>query len=167
MLRIAIFLILLIGTCLYALWRGGAPERIAAGAMLAACLGSALVRRDLENRFFEMETGLFLIDALLLVILIAVALKADRGWPMVLAGLHLATVGAHVVKLVEPEMIRVTYVVMITAWSWPMLLALALGTARHRMRLKAQGYDLDWSLPIPASERPRFLRVEGRPRKRS
>lgn len=29
MLRIAIFLILLLGTCGYALWRGGAPERIA------------------------------------------------------------------------------------------------------------------------------------------
>jgi len=161
MLRIAIFLILLIGTCLYALWRGGAPERITAGAMLAACVGSALVRSDVELRFFEVEAGLFLIDGLLLAILMAVALKADRGWPMVLAALHLATVGAHVVKLIEPEMIRVTYVVMITAWSWPMVFALAVGTARHRARLRTQGYDLDWSQPIPDYEQPRIFRANG------
>lgn len=166
MLRIAIFLILLVGTCLYALWRGGAPERIAAGAMLAACLASALVRSDAELRFVEVETGLFLIDAILLIILFAVAVKADRGWPMVIAALHLATVGAHAVKLIDPEMIRVTYVVMISAWSWPMVFALALGTARHRSRLKAQGFDLDWSLPIPARGRGRAFPFGGRTQER-
>jgi hypothetical protein len=157
MLRIAIFLILLIGTCAYALWRGGAPERIAAAAMLAACVGSAIVRSDVELRFTQIETGLFLIDILLLAILFAVALKADRGWPMLVTALHLATVGAHAVKLVDPGMIRVTYVVMIAFWSWPMVLALAIGTWRHRSRLTARGHDLDWSLPISAQERPNIL----------
>jgi hypothetical protein len=67
MLRIAIFLILLLGTCGYALWRGGAPERIAAGAMLAATVGSALARSEVQHRFVDIEVGLFAIDVLLLI----------------------------------------------------------------------------------------------------
>lgn len=148
MLRIAIFLILLLGICGYALWRGGAPERIAAGAMLAATVGSALARSEVQYRFVDIEVGLFTIDALLLIILFAVALRADRGWPILVCALHLGTVGAHAIKLIAPDMIRVTYVVMVTAWSWPMVIALGIGTWRHCDRMKSQGYDLDWSLPL-------------------
>jgi len=148
MLRIWIFLILLLGTCGYALWRGGAPERIAAGAMLAATAGSAIFRSEVDTRFLDVEVGLFIIDLLLLAILFAVMLRADRGWPILVSALHLCTVGAHVVRLIDPEMIRVTYVVMATAWSWPMVIALGIGTWRHRARLRARGYDRAWSAPI-------------------
>jgi hypothetical protein len=148
MLRIAIFLILLLGTCGYALWRGGAPERIVAAAMLAATIGSAIFRSDVDGRFMDVEVGLFVVDVLLLVILFAIVLRADRGWPILVCALHLCTVGAHGVKFIDSEMIRVTYVVMVTAWSWPMVIALAIGTWRHRRRLLANGYDLDWSGPI-------------------
>lgn len=151
MLRIAIFLILLLGTCGYALWRGGAPERIAAGSMLAATIASAVFRSDIDGRFIELEIGLFLVDAILFAILLAVMLRADRGWPILICALHLCTVGAHGVKFIDSEMIRVTYVVMVTAWSWPMVIALGIGTWRHRRRIAINGYDRDWSVPI-ASE---------------
>ncbi|SEH14953.1 hypothetical protein SAMN05428974_1315 [Sphingopyxis sp. YR583] len=164
MLRIAIFLILLVGTCAYALWRGGAPERIAAGAMLAACFGSALVRSDADLRFSQMEVGIFLIDLLLLAVLFGVALRADRGWPIFVTALHLATVGAHAVKLIQPDIIRVTYVVMVTAWSWPMVIALAVGTFRHRLRVGSQGCDLDWSHPLEPQHRTSLWHPFGRER---
>ena len=147
MLRIAVFLILLLGTCGYALWRGGAPERIAAGAMLAATIASAVFRSEVDGRFVDVELGLFLVDTLLLIVLSAIMLHADRGWPILLCALHLCTVGAHGVKFVDSEMIRVTYVVMVTAWSWPMVIALGVGTWRHRRRLVTCGYDRDWSSP--------------------
>lgn len=148
MLRIVIFLILLLGTCGYALWRGGAPERIAAGAMLAATVASAIFRSDIDGRFLDLEVGLFLVDATLLAVLLVIMLRADRGWPILICALHLCTVGAHGVKFIDSEMIRVTYVVMVTAWSWPMVIALGIGTWRHRRRLAINGYDLDWSAPI-------------------
>ncbi|MGN6690926.1 MAG: hypothetical protein ACTHJU_08300 [Sphingopyxis sp.] len=152
MLRIANFLILLLGTCGYALWRGGAPERIAAGAMLAATIASAVFRSDIDGRFIDLEVGLFLVDAILLAVLLAVMLRADRGWPILICALHLCTVGAHGVKLIDSEMIRVTYVVMVTAWSWPMVIALGVGTWRHRRRLLINGHDRDWSAPIASEE---------------
>jgi hypothetical protein len=158
MLRIAIFLILLLGTCGYALWRGGAPERIAAAALLAATIGSAIFRSEAQARFLDVEVGIFIIDVLLLAVLIAIMLRADRGWPILVSALHLCTVGAHALRFIDPAMIRVTYVVMVTAWSWPMVIALGIGTWRHRARLRAYGYDRAWSAPditeaSPASAR--------------
>ncbi len=153
MLRITIFLLLLVCTCAYALWRGGAPERITAAAMLGACIGSMLIRSDINHRFIDVEIGIFVIDLILMAVLLAVLLKADRGWPMLVGGLQLLTVGAHVVKLIDPEIIPVSYAVMLAAWSWPMVIALAAGTWRHQSRLRAQGYDLDWSLPLSTQVR--------------
>lgn len=151
MLRIAVFLILLLCTCGYAIWRGGAPERIAASAMLTATIASAVFRSEVDGRFLDVEVGLFLVDAMLLAVLFTVMLRADRGWPILLCALHLCTVGAHGVKLVDPEMIRVTYVIMVTAWSWPMVIALGIGTWRHRRRLLVTGHDRDWSMPIASA----------------
>ena len=144
MLRITIFVALLILTCGYALWRGGAPERAVGTALLAATAASAVVRADVDHRFVEMETGLLIVDGVLLIVLVMVASRADRGWPLLVAGLHLVTVGAHVTKLVEPGMIPVTYALLIALWSYPMLIALGIGTWRHHCRIRRHGADRDW-----------------------
>ena len=144
MLRITIFVALLILTCGYALWRGGAPERAVGTALLAATAASAVVRADVDHRFVEMETGLLIVDGVLLIVLVMVASRADRGWPLLVAGLHLVTVGAHVTKLVEPGMIPVTYALLIALWSYPMLIALGIGTWRHHCRIRRHGTDHDW-----------------------
>lgn len=146
MLRIGFFVALLILTCGYALWRGGGPERIAATAMLAATAVSALVRADVHHRFVDMEIGLFVVDGLLLIMLVAVAMRADRGWSFIVAGFHLVTVGAHGIRLIEPGMIPVTYAVLIALWSYPMLVVLAIGTWRHQRRIRRYGTDRDWSV---------------------
>jgi hypothetical protein len=146
MTRLLIFGGLLIGSCGYALLRGGAPERIVGAALLAAAAASALSFSELPIRFFHLEFGVLLVDLVLLGVLVAVALFADRGWPLLLAGLQLSAIGAHVIKTFDWNMIRVTYAVAIAMWSYPMLIALAIGTWRHRQRLKAQGYDVAWSV---------------------
>lgn len=146
MLRILFFDALLLACCSYALARGGPPERIVGGALLAAYAATILSYSGLAERFYRIELAVFAVDAILLLVLTAVALRADRGWPLVLAGLQLDTVGAHLLKLFDVEMIRVTYALMIAVWSYPMIAALAVGTWRHRQRLKIQGYDRAWSL---------------------
>jgi hypothetical protein len=145
MLRIALFTILLIGSSGYALWRGGAPERIVALALLGAFAATLLSYTALAQRFTSVEYGILVVDIILMAVLAGVALLADRGWPLLLAGLHLSTLGAHAVKLFEPGMIRVTYAVMIAFWSYPMLIGLAIGTRRHRQRIRTSGVDRDWS----------------------
>lgn len=165
MLRVALFGLLLSLSCGYAIWRGGAPERIVGGAMLSAFVATLFAHADYGLRFSNVETGVLIIDTMLMIALLFVALRADRGWPLILAGLHLCTMGAHMVRLIDPDMIRVTYALMIAVWSYPMLLGLLVGTHRHRSRLRERGFDLDWSLPIPARERGRAFPLEKGPRK--
>jgi len=148
MLRILFFDALLVGCCGYALMRGGPPERIVGSALLAAYAATVASYSDLDGRFYGIELGTFAVDAILLLVLTSVALRADRGWPLLLAGLQLDSVGAHLLKLFDVQMIRVTYALMIAAWSYPMLIGLSLGTWRHRRRLSAQGHDLAWTVPF-------------------
>lgn len=50
----------------------------------------------------DVRTGVLLTDLILLGVLVAVALRADRGWTFVIAGQQLDTVGAYVVKTINP-----------------------------------------------------------------
>lgn len=145
MLHLLLFAALLLASCGYAIARGGAPERIVGVALLVAAVASSLSPSILSQRFYQIELGVFGVDTALLVILVAVALFADRGWPLIVAGLQLCAVGAHLVKLVDVNMIRVTYVLSITIWSYPMLVALAYGTWKHERRMRERGYDLSWT----------------------
>ena len=115
--------------------------------MAAATFATATGYSALSVRFVRTESAVLATDAALLVILVGVALSAARGWPMVLAGLQLDTVGAHLVRMQDLGMSRVAYALMLAIWSYPMLILLAVGTFRHQRRLKDQGYDLAWTVP--------------------
>lgn len=154
MLRLALFIALLLACCGYALARGGTPERIVAASLLTAYVATILGYAELSIRFDQVEVAVLAVDGLLLAVLVAVALRADRLWPLMVAGLHLASVGAHLLKIFDINMIRVTYALLIAVWSYPMLVLLALGTWRHRRRLQSQGYDLAWTTRTPSESRP-------------
>jgi len=150
--HVVLFNVLLASSCLYALWRGGPPERIVGGSLVVAALATILSYSPLAVRFQAVETGLLATDLILFAVLTGVALCADRGWPFVLAGLQLATLGAHVVKAADAAVIKVTYALMISAWSYPMVILLAIGTWRHRRRIARHGFDCDWSVPEPSGD---------------
>ena|ERR1700761_5471466 len=145
-MRVAIFYLMLLGSCGYAIWRGGPPERIIGGLLISAALLTLMVGHP--TQYSHVELGVFAIDISLLLALIWVALKADRLWPMVLAALHLDSTAVHILKLFDTELIGVTYAVMIVVWSYPMLLVLAIGTLRHQRRVAQFGEDRAWSLAV-------------------
>ena len=147
MMHMAFFAVLLFLSSGYAIWRGGAPERIVGASMLVAYVATLFSHSDFAGRFTEVELGVLVIDAWLLMVLTYVTLKADRFLPIVVSGLHLATLGSHAVRMVDPSIISVTYAVLLSMWSYPMVVFLAVGTWRHQARLRTIGYDRDWSLP--------------------
>lgn len=153
-MHIMAFNALLLSSCLYALLRGGAPERIVALSLFTAYAATLRAYSAPPSRFDNVEIAVLMVDALLFCALTAVALRADRFWPLAVAGLHLATVGTHVVKFFDVNMIRVTYAVMIAMWSYPMLIILAVGTWRHQRRVKAHGHDHAWILPPVPADHP-------------
>ncbi|HEV2570021.1 hypothetical protein [Sphingomonas sp.] len=142
--RVIFFNLLLLLASGYAVWRGGAPERIVGVSLLLAGLLTRLAYQPFAVRFVAVDWGVLAIDLALLAILLAVALYADRFWPLWLAAFHALGTGAHLVRGLDYRIEPVAYAILLAAWSYPMILLLVIGTARHARR-KRDGPERDWS----------------------
>jgi hypothetical protein len=147
--RIWIFYAVLTAASGYALWRGGAPERVLGLAMLVAAVSTQLLQDDMAVRFAGVDLNVLLVDLALLGVMLAVTLHADRFWPAWATALHLLGTGAHLARAISPDVIRLTYAVLAAAWSYPIMVLLVIGTVRHASRIRARGWDLDWSRQDP------------------
>lgn len=151
MTRQAIFDILMLGTCAYAFWRGGVPERIASATLFLGDILTVLVASEFNERFRQLEVGIFLIDLLVLASLAWVAMRSTRWWPLILAGLQVDAVVVHTVRLAAPDSLAVAYMNAIALWAYPMQLLLAAGAWRHQRRLRELGTDPPWNRPTHRS----------------
>jgi hypothetical protein len=151
-MRVFIYLGLLIAICAYSLWRGGWPERLAAALFLFQTV-AILATRELMggHGFAELIVPDFLVDCVVLIGFLAIAVMADRFWPIAMVGLHGTVVAAHLARSVDASITSVAYGAMMAVWSYPMLALLALATLRHRRRMRERGYDLDWSRQTPGA----------------
>lgn len=147
MLNVYAFFIILILCCGYALARGGAPERIAAGVMVCGAIAS-LVAVNLAvpagaERYNGVQPWTLTVDLAMLVVWVILAVWSNRFWPLWVAacqGLLVATHLATVATLIHPW----AYWALQMFWSYPIPLTLALGTYRHRKRLMHGGTDISW-----------------------
>lgn len=69
-----------------AIWRGGWPERLAGGAMILAWFATGLFYKT--HLWFGPQTAVFLVDLALMMVLVFIALRSDRWWPMWACGFH-------------------------------------------------------------------------------
>ncbi|SFP70446.1 hypothetical protein [Sphingomonas rubra] len=144
-LNILFFNSLLLATCGYAAWRGGLPERYVAASLFVAAMATLVTISPYSTRFVGVEYGVLVVDSALLVVLVAIALHANRYWPLALASLHLASLVAHFGKLLDYSMGGWGYAFLLKLWAYPMLLTLVIGTIRHRRRVSQFGVDRSWS----------------------
>lgn len=138
------FNLLLIAVCGYAFWRGGGPERVVGIACLVASAATQLIHMPRELYFRNLETEILIVDAALLVILLAVALKANRYWPIWATAAHATAVAVHLARAFNPLMDWPVYALAATASSVAVLGMLGWGSARHRKRLRLHGSDRPW-----------------------
>lgn len=133
-MRIIIYLALLLAVTVYALMRGDRDARITALACVGATAGTAFVLSPLLSRYGSVEIGVATVDVAVLAIFVAVALQSTRFWPLWISGLQLTTTLAHLIKLIQPELLDVAYAAALRFWSYPILLILAVGTYRANLR---------------------------------
>jgi len=141
---VILFNVLLGASVLYAFVRGGAPERVVAVAFIAAATASFMARPLAHVRYQDTEVGLLLIDAALLVVLVAVALWANRFWPIWIAAFQLFALLVHIAMLYQQDVLPIVYFVVISRIAYPMLVMLLVGTTFHFQRLQRHGADPDW-----------------------
>ena len=133
-MRVLTYLALLLAVTIYALVRGDRDARITALACVGATAATAIVLSPLVGRYASVETGVATIDVAVLIVFLAVALQSTRFWPLWISGLQLTTTLAHVIKVVEPDLLNVAYATAMRFWSYPILLILAVGTYRTRFK---------------------------------
>ncbi|NNM77977.1 hypothetical protein HJG53_13800 [Sphingomonas sp. ID1715] len=144
MTRLILFLILWLGCCLYALIRGGGPEKIGGIIFLAAALLSLAVEQPEGSRWNSVELGMLLVDLAVFVSLLTLAVAANRFWPLWMSGMQGVQVFSHFAIALDAKVIPWAYWNAQTLWSYPMLALLAAATSWHRSRLRRQGADPSW-----------------------
>jgi hypothetical protein len=142
---VSYFLLFFVALVVYASSRGGGPERVTAVAFLVALAGSASIGIvHMPGGFQSVPVRLFAVDALFLIGLAIIAIRANRWWPIPVAGCQLVAVLVHTGKELDPAMIPDGYWFLTTIWSWPMVALLGLGTWAHRRRLANGIVVTDW-----------------------
>lgn len=145
MLHVYLYWASLILCTLYCFIRGGAPEKAGASVLAVGTLFTLLALSPLAGRFRSLESGVFIVDIGVLLGYIAVALFADRLWPMFIAGLQGAEIGIHLIRMTAPDVLPFGYAIGLAIWGYFMLMTLAYGTHQHRRRLTMHGVDNSWS----------------------
>lgn len=129
----------------YALCRGGPPERIAAGIILAAVALSGLVASSYRGAFAQREFGIFAVDLAMFGGAVALALRAERFWPLCFAALLGLGLQLQILSWISPHPNARVYKVLHALDAYPVLFVVAVGTWRHRRRLAREGADRSWS----------------------
>ena len=145
MLRIFVFNALLLVIAGYAFWRGGAPERVVGGLMIAAALATAAVSYLTRADFAQIVLWLLVVDTLFFLGLCTVAATADRYWPLWIAALQFDALAIHAVRGYDAKLISFIYAMSSGQIAYPMLVILAWGTLRHRQRERLGGPEPGWT----------------------
>ena len=128
------------------LWRGDAPERIL-GATLAGMLGvdqlhHALVGGSILWR--NANLGHIAIDCAVFAVVVPVALRANRVYPLWIGAAQLIALLAHIYRLSLTDINRFAYDVMAVIPSYIQLTAMTLGLGFHMSRRKRLGSYPSW-----------------------
>jgi hypothetical protein len=137
----------------YAIYAGGKPERTAMLAQLVAFLLSLAAISFGSIPVRGLPIGLALVDFALALALSLLAMKANRLWPIVLAGMQVATIFAHFARLMAFPLPAAGYIIFVQFWSWPMLMVTAVGIYKHQSRTRNFGEEPDWKPLWPHSAR--------------
>ncbi|MEW9855495.1 hypothetical protein [Novosphingobium sp. M1R2S20] len=130
-----------------ALWRGAAPERLLSGALFA-CLSLLAIYNRLFARpdLFESVDPIYLVlDVLLLVVIVGVALRANRMFPLWMGGVQIAALGSHLARITLPKLNPSAYAAMTQAPNYMHMAVLGLALAAHVHREKRAGGYPSWN----------------------
>ena len=153
LMRFMFFEILFAASFVYAVIRGGAPERITALLFVAAWFLTFAAESSAHIRYTHVEIGVFFVDLGLFAAVYVLSLFSTRFWPIWMSGLLGVEVLVHGTIFVS-SVSSFAYAVMEQFWGYPTLVLLIVATRRHRLRLARTGSDRPWIFPAGRREPP-------------
>lgn len=147
MLMILAFRIAFFAILLFALYKGGEPERLVVAILVAATALDAVNHAVFVSpAFFAVNPGHLVLDCWTLVALLWIALRANRGWPLWACSAQIIVVIAHISKLTDLSLVRYGYFAMSQLPISIQAAALLLGTSAHVRRTERIGRYHAWRL---------------------
>lgn len=127
-------LTLTVVVCGAAFWKGARDEQVAAAGVVLSWLATLVLH---DPHWIGPQWGAFGADVLLLFLIVAVALRSERYWPMVAAAFQLLCVTIHLARLFDPGVRAWAYatgqVIFTHFYLWTIAFAV-WGTWRRRTR---------------------------------
>lgn len=114
-----------------ALWRGGAPEKQAAVANLAAWFLTPLTY---DTDAAGLQWGVLGVDALFLGYLLWLSLTTSRLWLLFATAFQLLGILTHLAMAADSGVLALPYRWGLVIWSYLVLAALGMGTLVHRRK---------------------------------
>jgi len=137
-----------------AIWRrGGDPERWLIGTFIVTMVIPIWVLTWLFSAESARQTVTqirLLIDVVAAALFIAIALKANRNYPLWVAGFQLVALGSYLVSLVAVGVSPLALVILNVGPSYCQPLVLIGGFIRHQRRERRFGPYRDWRIAPPA-----------------
>ncbi len=130
----------------------GAPERWLIGTFLATMVAPIYVVRWIGLAYWHTQTAataILMIDVLAAALFIAIALRANRNYPLWIAGFQLVAVGAHLVRGVSDDISPLAIAMLTIGPSYCQLLVMLGGFLRHVLRERRFGSYRAWRVDPP------------------
>jgi hypothetical protein len=108
-----------------AFWKGGWSERLVAAGFVTAWLATPILR---DRHWVGTQWAGFVIDILFLAVILVVAFRSRRYWPLFAAGFQLLAVLTHTARMIDPGVRAWAYITAGVIWTYLTLFALAVGT---------------------------------------
>ena len=110
----------------FSIWRGGWAERTAAIGMIADSVASAIFQN--RHNWDAPQWGDFAVDVAYLLLLVWVALKSDRLWPLWAAGFQLVAVVIYFARIIDMTSGPLAPYRGVVIWGYLILLSVVVGT---------------------------------------
>ncbi|MWV27891.1 hypothetical protein [Aurantiacibacter rhizosphaerae] len=139
----------------YSVARGGQPEKWCAAIIGGEVLVDLLILLVAGPRSFgQFQFSRILLDAVACALLIAVAMRANRMYPLALAAAQIVALIGSIAALLASEGMAQAFWAMTQAPLFIQLALLALGTLAHGMRVARIGPYNCWSPPVARHSQP-------------
>lgn len=143
---VALMMVMIASIALFAMRRGGAPERCCAAIIAFETILDFLYGALLGERgFAEPSFSRFAIDLIAFVGFVWVALRANRVWPLWVAAAQLVVLTGSTAVLVKNQGHQQAYWALTQLPIVFQLTALGVGTLVHAQRLRRIGPYNGWS----------------------
>lgn len=121
------YIVVLVGTCSFALLKGGRSEQQATISLIAGVVATQ-VAYLMGPDWKAPDYGIMAVDAALLVAFTVIARRSERFWPIWIAAAQMAGLITHFAVVIHPDEVTKLYQFTQPFWVFPILAGIGWGT---------------------------------------